>query len=39
MQYCYFISSVWYLMMDHISRVGVFLEVAKYERFAGAARA
>lgn len=26
-------------MMDHISRVGVFLEVAKYESFAGAARA
>lgn len=25
--------------MDHISRVGVFLEVAKYESFAGAARA
>jgi len=25
--------------MDHISRVGIFLEVAKYESFAGAARA
>jgi DNA-binding transcriptional LysR family regulator len=25
--------------MDHVSRVGVFLEVAKYESFAGAARA
>ena len=25
--------------MDHISRVGIFLEVAKHESFAGAARA
>ena len=39
MQYCYLISSFWYLIVDHISRVGIFLEVVKHESFAGAARA
>jgi len=37
-EFAYLISSIWLLMMDHISRIGIFLEVVKHQSFAGAAR-
>lgn len=39
MRYLNLISSVWLSIMDHISRVAIFIEVAKCASFAGAARA
>ncbi len=39
MQYLNIISSIKYIIVDHISRIGIFLEVAKNESFSGAARA